>query len=667
MKRSLELLGIEGSGLVLDNLRYNNKKTDEELLSEIKKIYNEAEEEKYLRSVIDKKRAGLVKSKRYLANLVKKSDPLFACELVMSACRSSPVDPDNYLLFGEIAIEHKAWAVAKTSFEVVKWLCLDEHTDTLKKVKELLDQVSLSIQKGDIDNSKDKLWYNKSPDKFWILQRLFYQAMFDKLSYYAFRLVDVFGDDKSNYEVVYKALSLIDDNNYMHSFINYVKEHLSTDEINLNLFLGMAYYRLFDFESSIKYLKESLALSKLNPKVLFYLALNHLMKVNLKEFVQTCEKIVPISDPAFVALYFIYTTIINFAMGKKVFPDQKNISREIAIIIKKLLLCKQNETVESLLKQFKKLDLYFILPYLALYLAEVFINNNLLGIAKNVLENTSDSEVHRLYSWIYRLEGNNELAEKELSEYRRTWAPEKDEGVFCRLENLNLPKSSPDNLQEIFNSLKDAYEQTKELIHQIEIEYGLNEFTCVETTCQDCCKKTFPCISYTEYMYMAQWLDKQSEEVRKQIQEESSRIVSSYKEKYKKEPPFLYGNVFDQQKEYPLEFMFDCPFLGDNKCNVYEARPFTCRAYGYASLDGVKFKGCNYFYNQFKAATKLTDVRKVVSMKSFFDFAKLTDEKLIGRRIMAPIPVWFAQNHAETITKVKQAINNQELLVKKKV
>ena len=245
MKKSLELLGIESSGLVQDSLKAENRKTDEELLALVEKIGSEAEKEKYLRSVIDKKSAGLVKSKRYLANLVKGNDPLFACELIYSASRSSPVDPINYLLFGQIAMEHKALAVAKTSFEIVKWLSSDKHKDILEKVKE----------SGGTDNSKDKLWYNKAPDKFWILQRLFYQSLFSKLSEYAFRLLDVFPDDKSNYEIVYKALSLIEDDNYIRSFISYVKERLSNDKVNLNLFLGMSYYRISEFDSSISYLK----------------------------------------------------------------------------------------------------------------------------------------------------------------------------------------------------------------------------------------------------------------------------------------------------------------------------------------------------------------------------------------------------------------------------
>ena len=127
-----------------------------------------------------------------------------------------------------------------------------------------------------------------------------------------------------------------------------------------------------------------------------------------------------------------------------------------------------------------------------------------------------------------------------------------------------------------------------------------------------------------------------------------------YKSRYGKEPPFMTGDNIDLRKGYPKEFVFECPNLGDNKCNVYEARPFTCRAYSYSSLDGVRYKGCDYFYKQFKKATKLSDVRKIINMASFFNFVKKTDEKLVGKRIFAPIPVWFAQSYDETMKKINE-------------
>ena len=120
----------------------------------------------------------------------------------------------------------------------------------------------------------------------------------------------------------------------------------------------------------------------------------------------------------------------------------------------------------------------------------------------------------------------------------------------------------------------------------------------------------------------------------------------------------------DQQKEYPADFVFACPCLRDNKCNVYDVRPFTCRTYAYTIHDGVRYKGCNYFFEQLKGATKLHDIRKVINMASFFDFAGLVDKKLIGMRVIAPIPVWFAQSYDQTLEIIQQQISKKSEKVK---
>jgi Fe-S-cluster containining protein len=225
--------------------------------------------------------------------------------------------------------------------------------------------------------------------------------------------------------------------------------------------------------------------------------------------------------------------------------------------------------------------------------------------------------------------------------------------LVCKYLDLDLPDEVSNNKEQIFEILEDAFNKTKDYIKQLDLEYGLNGMTCIETGCQDCCTKTFPDVSYTEYLYIYEWLNKQPEDFKNRIYKSSKEVVTLYKKKYGKEPPFLKGET-DIHCEYPMDFTFDCPFLGDNKCNVYEARPFACRAYGYGSRDGIRYKGCNYFYEQFKGATKLTDIRKVISIPSFYKFSRIADEKLIGKRIRAPIPVWFSQSHEEVLEKIKK-------------
>ena len=649
MKKSLELLGVKSSGLEDLPSVLGASKNDDEVFNEAIKINNLVERETYLRKFLEKKSSGYPKSKCLLAELIKMSDLKYACDLIFSLCRNFPSDSNGYLLFGEIAIEHNAWLVAKSALEVVIWICPDEDKDVIKKTKTLLELVLSKITSKEKDNSKNEFWYNKEIDKHWVLQMLYNQSKIKELIEYSFKLLDTFPDDKKNYEVVYKALSLTNNKEAFDRFIDHFKKYLSNDKVNQNLYLGMAYHSLLDFNASNRCFQEVLNIEKINPKALFYLALNHLMQNDLENFVAIYEKIIPPPEPSFTALYFIYIAVLNLKLDQTEFPDQKNISSEVSKMFHKLLIHGQKDLTDFLIKQFKELNYHIILPFLNLYLAEMFIKENQLDKAKELLEVVGDNEAHRLYAWIYRLEGKEDMAEKELVKYRKQWIPEKESGLHCQLVDLNLPDKIPNDTKKIFELVSDAYKQTKDLIQKIDLEYGLNTMTCVETTCQDCCKKTFPYMSYTEYLYLRNWLDTQSEELNKQVYERSIQIVNQYKKKYGKAPHFIPRRTAEMHKEYPSDFTFDCPNLGENKCSVYDARPFTCRAYGYTSQDGIKYKGCNYFFEQLKGATKLNPVRKVINMKSFFDFAKHIDEMLIGNNVLAPIPVWLAQSHEETV------------------
>lgn len=660
MEDSLKFLGVTSSGLGIEIEKLANSKiqsvNDDELFSEASEIKDLSEKEKYLRKILESKSVGYSKSKRYLAELIKSKDLQFACDLLLSASRYSPIEPLNYILFAQIAIENQAWLVARTSLEASKWLTKEKDKESLISTEKSLDFVLEKINKKEKDASTNEFWSNKLLSKYWILERLYFQSDLEKFKEYAFKLISVFPNNMETYDVVYKAFTLSKDKDFFIRLAERIKENLASDKKNLNLYLGMCSYSLFDFDKSCGYLQDALKEDNKNPVALLYLALNYLVKADLKEFVRTYERIIPVREQIYIALHFISSAISNFNLGNKEFPNQKIVSQEVSLIVEKLLETGNLETVTLLLNNFKKLNYFSILPYLNLYLAELLIKSNYLEHAKELLSTSTDSEVHRLNAWIFRIEGKEDLAEKELMSYRKSWIPNKDAGLHCQTVALNLPDKSPKSQDEILEHVKSAYLQAKELIHKFDLEYGLNAMTCIETGCQDCCTKTFPYATYTEYLLIRKWLENQPEEFKNEIYEKSKQIVNLYKEKYNKEAPFLTDKTKNSKEEYPAEFRFNCPFLGENKCNVYEARPFTCRAYSYGSQDGVSYKGCDYFYEQIKGATKLHDVRKVLDMSSFTKFVKITDEELIGQNIIAPLPVWFSMSHEEILKKVKAEI-----------
>ena len=659
MKESLEILNIGSSGLETVDSIGPRKKNDDDVSLELEKLSLE-EQEAHLRKLLEKKPHGFVQSKRLLASIVKEKDLKLAFDMVMSACLSDPIDRENYLALAEIAYQNRAWSVTKEALEIVKWLTVARKKDPTEKTNDLyLDAVN-KINKKEFDSSKNDFWCNRSPDKFWILEKLYLQAETEKLISYSFTLLDIFPNNINNYNAVYKALTVSKNKEGIDKFTHYVKENFKDDNLNKNLFLGMICYFLNDFSTSTSHLKEALKSNVLNPKVLFYLALNNLLTSNVQGFKSTFEMIIPETEPQFSALYFIYSAITKIDTGKNEFPNHKIIASEVSKIIKKLIENNKAELANSIEEQFKTLNYKLALPYYPLYLSEMYIKRKELKKAKDLLEGCSDYEVHRLNAWIYRLEGKDDLAEVELCEYRKHWIPEKEKGIYCQAVELDLPKQTSGDTGEIFGNLKSAYDQTKDLIKEFDLEYGLSGTTCMEAKCQDCCKRTFPLATYTEYLYQKEWLDKQPAEFKTKVYEESRKIADLYKERFNKEPTFIVGDGIPFTTEYPLNFFFSCPFLGDNKCDSYEARPFACRAYGFSTHDGVTFKGCSYFFEQFKSATKLNHIRKVVDATSFYKYSKMTDEKLIGEKVSAPLPIWFAQDYEATVKKVQKAISDSK-------
>ena len=78
MKRSLELLNVTSSGLEDPVFTHSYRKNDDELLNEARKLVDLNEQEAFLRKFFEDKPHGFVKSKSYLANLLKSKDPAYA-------------------------------------------------------------------------------------------------------------------------------------------------------------------------------------------------------------------------------------------------------------------------------------------------------------------------------------------------------------------------------------------------------------------------------------------------------------------------------------------------------------------------------------------------------------------------------------------------------------
>ena len=350
MKDSLKLLNVCASGLDTAN-KFHLK--DEELFSKAHEINDLKEKIDFLKNNLDEKKPGYVKSKRFLALCVKDSEPELACNLLLSCSKHSLQDIENYMAFSQIAIEHGAWEVARSSLEAAMWLVSEKESEDLKKTKLLSELVLEKINNGIKDNSNNGFWKNKLLNKYWILERLYLKGKTNESVNYAYKLLKVFPDDLKNYEAVYKLFCLINDKKVIDDFIKYLQSNTSLDDENKNLYLAKAYYITGQYDLSTDLL---LKVNPGNTKRAVYLSLCYLFKNEIKNFVECFNKVVPDSETITLALFFIHSALLNLKLKEKEFPNQKTISQEISRIIEKLFTNSMEKEVDYIMKELSKLN-----------------------------------------------------------------------------------------------------------------------------------------------------------------------------------------------------------------------------------------------------------------------------------------------------------------------
>ena len=626
------------------------KPTDDATYNEANKISDICQKISYLKNIIDEKTPYHIKSKRYLAQLIKDAEPEYACRLLFTICKTPVISVDDYINIANILMDKEAWLLAKQVLETSRMVCPDKHESQAKIESELV-QVNKNISGNKLDNS-NRFENIPLPDKSWLIEKLYLRGEIKHSVYYAIKLLNTDPSNTDNYFMVLTLFIQMENKLLFNALINNLKDNNILSNEHKNLLLGISHYNINYIDQSIIYLVESLKNNPNNELAKTYLALNYLIKGNIINFFKIINEIPRNKNFIYIAACFLSHAFEGKRLNLEPFPNHEIISQEISKIISELIHLKQMSLVNFLIERFNTLSYQSPLPYINLYLAEVFIRENILDTAKVLLKNINDNEVHRLNSWIYNLEGNKDLAQEELRKYvEKTLANFVDfknnkRPIRYKLMSINIPSEIPTDQAEILNLLGSAYEEAKKLVEQMCFEYGINKMTCIEASCQDCCTKTYPVISYTEYLCMRGWFDKQEQKVQKAIYERSKQITSEYKNKYNIEPSFFKDN---EPHNYPREFEFNCPFLGDGKCTVYEARPFVCRLYGYGSYDGNQLNGCNYFTGQIAAGNKLNNTKKVVNMSAFTRLLTLTDKNLIGKKIAAPIPFWFSHTHEEIV------------------
>lgn len=606
MKKSLEILGVSSSGLK-DNLFFTKK---EELL------------------------------------LTANDDIKTSLAKILEALKNNPINPKPYIEFSKIALKNNAIKLAKELCKIGLWLSYKQYESYLNEVNDLANEINQKEQSNK-DESDSKFWKSLFPNFQTVIKACYYRLYKDDFNEYSLRLLELYPKSFTYYYAILRLLAEKElDNSKIIALINSSNQLSKTDK---TLLTGIDFHYKKKINESITQLNQILKEDEHNTYALSYQCLNYIFENKYDLFKQNFLKINPQNEPLIIVLY-----IFNELLSKNPQMDLSTFNQhEVLLCLKKIcknIISYKPDSFESLIPKLCELK------HFSPYLCELFLENNETHKAKELIHKISHPEKLRLEAWLLRLEGKESDAENLLLKYREAIDLKKGEGFFPEPTSLNLQNKKISSINDIIPTLTDIYSNTTKLTNELQKNYGLDFSTCQEAKCQDCCTYTYPYISYIEFMYMKHFTNEGKNLFSEDIKEYCIKIREDFKQKINLDIPFLKTDIPEEEKfTIPLDFHFKCPFLGDNKCNLYEGRPFTCRAYGFGSGKESKYKGCKYFLEQFTSSTNIHYLRKTIDMREFYKFAESSDKSLINKSIIAPIPIWFSYNDEE-LTKILESL-----------
>jgi Fe-S-cluster containining protein len=99
------------------------------------------------------------------------------------------------------------------------------------------------------------------------------------------------------------------------------------------------------------------------------------------------------------------------------------------------------------------------------------------------------------------------------------------------------------------------------------------EYLKCKAGCAICCKNSYYPVSKLEYEYMKKGMEENL--TNDQIEQIKQKAIQIIKDR----------TVFLKEGNDLLDFQYECPFLANNSCNIYENRALLCRSHGLIHQD----------------------------------------------------------------------------------
>lgn len=266
----------------------------------------------------------------------------------------------------------------------------------------------------------------------------------------------------------------------------------------------------------------------------------------------------------------------------------------------------------------------------------------------DIYEQIFDWELERLrlLAFYFRRIGDLDRAESYMCQFRESFRFKNEKSIEIKsIGNQNLFIKS-----ELFDNWKNILEECDEIQNEIIQRAGLESNTCEYFNCADCCKNAFPVMSFTEFKYLENWLKENHYPV-EEIYEKSRIIQEQYKALNGEELKIIDKSIPENRIrgiENPTAFRYECPFLKDNRCSCYEARPLLCRAFGMSTDNDISIKTCKYYLAQYQNASSPRNERFTYDLRPAQSLARISDAYATdGKELSGTIVAWFTEKHQE--------------------
>ena len=197
-----------------------------------------------------------------------------------------------------------------------------------------------------------------------------------------------------------------------------------------------------------------------------------------------------------------------------------------------------------------------------------------------------------------------------------------------------LDTTSSFNAENFKEKLSAIYQEISEIQNKLSTLNSIDKETCFKANCCDCCVYTPPLVTKLEFEYIKANVDIEKAKINAQ----KNQLL--HKAEYGSELEIIDLDQVEKENMNPNNFAHRCPFLADdNGCSIHEHRPFACRFYGLATLDGKSVQACNYYLEQFDPKERtILDSRQATTI-----LGKANRKLCDGKQLAGTLTAWLTE------------------------